>query len=153
MPTPVCKHYDELINEKCVWFADLMNGERIYQDDDRSGVDEPKAWLRLRKYLEETGTSIYTVGARFRSNEVKMPPQKSGYYFAKLAMAFNWGGPTFHGLCLGYVENDKVHVTQFNAPALETISTDTREINPELESLIFNKDIEGGKESDGKVAV
>jgi hypothetical protein len=84
----LCKFPDSFINEKVYWAAHLTNGETIYQDDDRPGEEEPKAWLRLHEYVHKNSFAISYITVHFYDHVEQVTPENCDlYYFVQSAVS------------------------------------------------------------------
>jgi len=97
----VCLQPDDFLHEKTYWFAELSNGEIVYQDDNRPGL-EPSAWVRLGKYVRENDLRIVALSVRFRSHIERLPRDCAAYYFSKGACRDMTSPKTVNTLVLGY---------------------------------------------------
>jgi len=115
----LCTQPDEFLEEKAIWIATLTDGTKVYQDDDRPGVSEPSAWIRLGRYLKEHGLGIVEMELRFRSHVIPLPKDAPGYYFARgIKRDAAAGSVNEHFLCAGVQIGDTVVYGWFRAPAL-----------------------------------
>jgi hypothetical protein len=138
----VCKAEDDFIDDKPRWFADLSNGERIWMDDNRPGVDPPQAWIRLGLYLQETQAKIVRLYLQFRSHlEAPLPDNAPAYYFAKGALAFYGNNATISMFAVGYYDGNKLQVQVWRLPELIQEWIEERELNSikDKSCLIINK--------------
>ena len=144
----VCKQDDWFTQEEAHWVVDLSNGERIWQDDNRPEIFPASAWLRLRQYLEETSADIIRMFIQFRSHiEFPLPENAEGYYFAKGSLAFLEDNSTMNLAVLGYLDNEKGYITQWDLPTLTRIGTEVRSLEQVMaggpEHLIINRRANG----------
>jgi len=80
----LCVTRDEFVWDKCIWIADLKDGSKVFQDDDRPGIAVPSAWVRLGNYIKEHPENpIAKMRLRFRSNIVGLPANKPFYFYSK----------------------------------------------------------------------
>lgn len=137
MAAEVCKTDDDFVRFLPRWVAVLSNGETIYQDDDRPGVEEPSAWKRLKSYCSETGAHIRELWLQFRSNRVCIQPTDAdGYYFVKCAYGF-WGATeTKHAYIAGALVDGSIHAIKWRVPELLSLEVQTREPDYLSPSLI-----------------
>jgi hypothetical protein len=136
----VCKDpNDEYTFERVRWVVDLSNGERIYQDENRPGVN-PKAWLRLREYVCENHLAITNLFLQFRSNIVTpLPKNAKGYYFVNAILAALGDGDQrlIHYFNIGYYDGDVIHITKWQAPELLQVDSEVRSPKSCLEETII----------------
>ncbi len=77
-------HYERFLENKCIWIVKLKDGTRIFQDDNRKGINEPSAWKRLQYYLDDhPDDAIVEMLLRFGSNRIKLPSNKPFYFYSK----------------------------------------------------------------------
>src|SRR5690606_33191308 len=75
--------------ESYYWFVVLNNGEFVYEDDDRPGLEEKNAWKRLKEYCEINRLHIVKVGMVFGSNRVEFSTEDwDGVFFIKSVLGF-----------------------------------------------------------------
>ena len=87
----ICTAIDDFICDATVWIAHLDNGLKVYQDDDRPGLTERVAWLRLKQYIHDNHCNITGLFLRFRSHELQVVPQnKDGYFFFKDVLCYKY---------------------------------------------------------------
>jgi len=117
----VTKIEDAYVKEKPIWVATLNDGSKIYQDDDRPGLDEPVAWYRLNTYIHKHNLRIIRFRIQFCSNIVWTLDNQDGYYFSKGvgAFAFNPNGGNISIHNIGYYNkiNNIVMVKSYVIPS------------------------------------
>lgn len=79
----LCLSFDEFIEDKCIWIADLSNGIKVFQDDDRPGQHVPSAWRRLGYYFEDYKAKIVKWRLRFGTNVVELPDNRPYYFYSR----------------------------------------------------------------------
>jgi hypothetical protein len=133
----VCKVDDDFVRDKFRWVAVLANGETIYEDDGRPGLDEPSAWKRLKMYCKGHKTYIIELWLQFRSNRVQVQPTHAdGYYLVKCVFGF-WGEvSTHHAYIVGALVDGKIHASKWQSPDLTLLESSTRIPDYESPSLI-----------------
>jgi hypothetical protein len=123
----VCKKEDDFLEDKPRWFVDLTNGERIFMDDDRPGVQPPQAWTRLGLYLKETGADIVDMYLQFRSHfEHPLPSNALGYFFCNAALANLADGVTISMFLVGFFDGDQIQTQCWRVPELLQEWVETR---------------------------
>lgn len=132
----LCLTDDEYVRNRPRWVATLSNGEVVYGDDDRPGVDTPSAWVRLRTYCLEQGVGISKLHFQFRSN-IQHLPSATGYFFARTACGVD-SGWSFDGVRVGYVVAETVYTTHYKTPELVVIDQDERPLDRSSECVIVN---------------
>lgn len=133
----VCKEEDEFIFEQVHWIAHLSNGEKIFQDDGRPGMDPPQAWLRLKDYCRQQMLSVVNLTLRFRSHfETPLPADAPGYYFINKIVAIQ-GGPTIGFYLIGHVEDNQIRLQHWKIPELMFFGEEYRPIKENDESLLW----------------
>ena len=122
------------------WIAKLSDGRRVFQDDDRPGLEEISAWLRLKAYIDNNELNIDNITLQFRSHMVSVNNEPvDGFFFRKAALGV-WGSDrSFNLYNFGTLKNNKLYVTKWYVPELEVYGTEEREIEPHLDSIIYNK--------------
>lgn len=137
----VCNKEDDFILEKVRWVVTLSNGERIYQDDNRPGEVEPKAWMRLRAYLKENNLSIVKFELQFCDHiEEAAPPNCDGYYFVQRveAMAFTESNSTIRSYVIGFLKDGVLKVIYWRVPEIIPTGSELRPIDLDSPNLIVN---------------
>lgn len=124
----ICKKEDDFVRDSPRWTAALSNGETVYMDDNRPGLEEPSAWLRLKKYCRDNNIYIVEFWLQFRSNRILVEPRNAeGYYFVKAAWGV-WGdGITHHAFVAGAVVDGKIRGMKWKVPELEPLEYIERE--------------------------
>jgi len=103
----LCTKRDEFIWDKPVWVVELSNGSEIWQDDDRPGVWEPSAWVRLGLYVWNSENHITKFQLRFRSNVITIQPSRFYYYTRGLLGSTSFKHPK-HFSCVGHIGDDDI---------------------------------------------
>jgi hypothetical protein len=139
--TTVCKAEDDFLEDKSIWFVDLSNGERIWMDDGRPGVEPVSAWRRLRIYLQENQLKIVSLYLKFRSHiEKPLPDNAAGYFFCNKALAF-WGeDDTILSLLVGIYDGKGISIQEWLVPDLTLEKEEYRNIEQIIDPacLIIN---------------
>lgn len=99
------------------WVVKLEDGTKVICDDGRPGTTE-SAWERLYHYCHENNTFIKEMFIQFRSHTKKLPPNKKGYFFSRMARGAFGNPKTRHFFIVGYRENGIVYLTKYAAPEL-----------------------------------
>lgn len=124
---------DEFLEDKTIWIVELNNGEIVYQDDDRPGIEPPNAWIRLGHYVKEHNLRIVNMKINFRSNNFVLPSDAGGYYFAK-GCGRAWGTKkTMQFYIVGVRVGDSIRCQWLRVPELipfEYIEKDLKEAVP-----------------------
>jgi|TARA_Y100000310_G_C20488672_1_gene718056 hypothetical protein len=111
-----------------VWVAELSNGQTIYQDDERDGVEPESAWERLGIYCKENSFYVVDMYVQNGTNVVQVGKDYDGYYFCKGAGGFLHGdGRTYHTYIVGTLENGLMQVAHYNVPEMTVGFTETRD--------------------------
>jgi hypothetical protein len=132
----VTKQEDEFIFEQPRWIAHLSNGERIYKDDGRPGVEPPQAWLRLAEYCRQNHLFVVNLTLQFRSHhEAPLPANADGYYFTHRAEVVQ-GFPTVESYVIGYLNEGRLLVQQWRVPELVLVGQEYRDADRAGPSLI-----------------
>ena len=130
--------------DKTFWSALLSNGKWVYQDDDRPGEIEKRAWVRLMQYCEDNEVYVTQMRIRFRSHEETMPESTDGYFCRNRVLgAFGAGGQaSFNGYALGPVIDNKLHIQVWQIPEIildEITPFEIRDIEGNEDAIIWNK--------------
>jgi len=116
----ICTEEDDFVRYQPRWVATLDDGRSVYQDDYRPGEDEPIAWIRLKRYLKETGKKIVGLSIQFCDNIATVaPPNAQGYYYIQgiMNVAGDEDSYSIRFYTLGYVEDNIAHVQKWYIPA------------------------------------
>jgi hypothetical protein len=142
----VCKVTDDHV-PTLRWVVQLDNGETIYQDDGRPGMDPPSAWIRLGNYVRNNGFKIVGLLFQFRSHNVHIEPNAEGYYFAKGAIGYAGAPETFQQFVAGFLKEGIIYKTWFQVPELIVSQTGEQLAETAGLSLIRNDYAEKTNES------
>lgn len=136
----LCRVVDEFIFHQTHWGVELSNGETIYQDDDRPGVSEPSAWIRLKTYCTANHLHIVNFWLQFRSHRQMIGPSNAdGYYFVKSVYAI-WGDEeTVHAYVVGVLIDGRIRGVRLKLPELMPIEDIDRTPDYDSPLLICRK--------------
>lgn len=131
----ICTEYDQFLKDrdKTVWVCDIeihpyspgiIARKTVYQDDGRPGLEEPNAWLRLKKYKElgfrgsgDGHVKIKQIHCQFRDHRETIPIEyPNGVYFTKGLSADMFNPHPTNYYVLGVVEGDKIHKYWYRIP-------------------------------------
>jgi len=128
----------QLIERQTVWTAILSNGETIYQDDEREGVEPESAWLRLGMYCRENNIHIVSFTLQNGTNTVRLDEGEDGYFFCKGANGylFTSNQETFQSYIVGTLNGDILRVTNYNIPELIAQYSENRDPDEAGDCLI-----------------
>ena len=118
------------------WEVQLSNGEHVFQDDGRPGVDPASAWLRLYDYCCKHNVYIKDMLIGFRSNTYSLPSNMDGYFFSKGAIGVFGGTKTISIFFVGILKNNILEVTRWKVPEMLKEETEIRDIEKAGECLI-----------------
>ena len=139
----VSKNLDFYVNvygdNNPMWIAELSNGETVYQDDDRPGVDPPSAWKRLKIYCGANNIHITKMSVKNRSHIENVGSGDDGYFFCKSAGAFMFGDETIHSFVVGRLNDGKLLTRKWKMPEVTPEPIEERNIDESLEFLITKK--------------
>lgn len=137
MSTQVCTVDDAYVRDRMRWVVVLSNGETVYEDDGRPGLEEPSAWKRLKTYCCEKKIYIVEMWLQFRSNRVMVEPRNAdGYFLTKSAFGV-WGNKeTFHAYVAGVLVDGFVKTVKWKIPELVALENQVREADPDSPMLI-----------------
>jgi hypothetical protein len=126
----LCTEYDEFVQDKCIWVVTLKDGTKVFQDDDRPGIQVPSAWRRLGFYVgDHPYNPPVAMRLRFGTNIVELPSEQPFYFYSKgLLQAMNMTyGLDFH--IVGWPDDGKVLCTWFKVPELAATEQRHRELS------------------------
>ena len=147
----VCTIKDDFLEHKTIWEVLLDNGLTVFQDDDRIGEEEPSAWIRLKKYVEENKLNIQQMRLRFRDNVVSIGKNTTGFYFAKGCGKDSTQEDTNHFYIVGYLEDSNIfQCLWYKIPELILFDSCTKDANDKTweNNIIWNN---YGKATDRKI--
>lgn len=126
--------HDKYLDEKTIWVAELSCGTKVYCDDGRGNPSI--AWQRLKKYCDDTTSSIKALTLKFRSHEI--PIILDGYDMVGMVNSVLFVYPHFQKDSFNVVQakNGQCNVTQYIAPELEIFRTDVRSSDSYTKILI-----------------
>ena len=107
------------------WMVVLNNGTTVYQDDGR--FEPNSAWERLGIYCKQNGLYITDMQIRFRTNIKKLPSNKDGYFFCKMARGMFGGPKTLHLFLVGYLEDGLLNLTKWKVPEMLEETSEIRD--------------------------
>lgn len=127
-------HHREHYFSKTRWVAVLSDGRRVYEDYNRPEYQD-SAWLRLGRFIRQSGLGIAEVYLQFRSHEEHpLPKNARGYFLRKSIIQFFGQAPVDFYL-LGYLDDhNRVQLARWQAPELIQIESETRD--PADEELV-----------------
>jgi hypothetical protein len=142
----LCLEESDYLEDKSIWIATLSNGLTVYQDDEKSGKEEPIAWKRLAEYCEDNSVKVIGLCLKFRSNVVvvKTPEEIDGFYFAYGAQREFDEDVTRAYYVVGYCKDTYIHSTWYTIPELLKDKESKRKATKkdvEGKRLIINADI------------
>lgn len=137
------KQYDEWLTNyaegNTIWVVTLNNGETIYADDGREGVEPISAWVRLASYVKEHELRIVSMHIRFRSNTMSLEPNCDGYYFCRCARGWYGDTKTYEYFIIGTLKGDILKVQKWLVPEIIFENEEIRDISTAGECLIKNE--------------
>ena len=133
----VCKAIDGYIEEKyerqAMWIAKLSNGETVYQDDERPGLFENSAWIRLKEYVYANKLHIDNLTIRFRSHIISVNHTPVGGFFFRHAALGSFGSAKTVAFYLaGTIQNGILSVVKYRVPEIEVEKIETRDIQESI---------------------
>lgn len=131
---------DCFMNRAPVWVAVLDNGVHIIQDDWRTDLNPPKAWQRLKLYIEKTGLKIVNFHCRFMDNINNgfLADNAEGYFYRPALIAMFGAGSSWNAFSMGYVKNGVIYSQKIKVPEMIKQEDDVRPVEEALESIIWN---------------
>ena len=121
---------------KARWEVVLNNGETIYQDDGRPGLDPSSAWIRLYNRCVNEGLYIIEMRFGFRNNMKSLPSNMDGYYFSHGAVGALGNTRSFSFFMVGFLDNGILRVTQWKTPEMLENHTEIRNVEQAGQCLI-----------------
>lgn len=139
MSSDVCKVDDDYVYDRPRWVAELSNGDTIYADDDRPGVEPSSAWQRLRTYCTEGHHHIVRLWVQFRSNRILIEPENAPGYFCMRNSFGVWGeDESYQAYIIGPYDGDgKANLVRYKTPELAPLDGEVREVMPDDPALIL----------------
>lgn len=138
----VCTVDDEFVRDSMRWVVVLSNGQTVYEDDDRPGLEEPSAWKRLKSYCQEEKVSIVEMWLQFRSNRVQVAPRGADGYFLVKSVFGVWGDrETFHAYMVGTLVDGKIQGSRWKVPELVSLESFERQPDYDSPSLICRQEL------------
>lgn len=135
----ICTREDSFTREfwlhQARWIATLASGLEVIQDDNRPGLAEPSAWLRLREYVQEHRDGIVALRFAFRNERaIHLPERQKGYFF-RHGLGANLVSSVSVGFFLaGYLLDGQVQVLKYRVPEMLLCERQTRD--PANEQLV-----------------
>lgn len=135
----ICLKPDEFLNDKTYWFCKLSNGETVYQDDNRPGLEESRAWIRLGQYVKSNNLKIESMSIRFRSHVEDLPSHCAAYYFSYGVIQDLTSPQSLGTYVLGFQQtpDDDIVCMSFVYPELLVISGSKKSKNKVQEPFII----------------
>ena len=141
----VSKRLDSYVNvygdNNPMWIVELSNGETVYQDDDRPGIEPPSAWKRLKIYCDAHDVHVVKMNVKNRSHMENVGEGDDGYFFCKSAGAFLFGDETIHSFVVGKLKDGKLFTRKWRMPEVIPEGVEKRNIVESLEFLITKKGV------------
>ena len=109
------------------WVVVLSNGESVFQDDGRPGVEPRSAWERLHNYCKDNNLHIQSMSIMFRSNRQALPSNMDGYYFSKGSRGAFGFPKTMQLFFVGILNNGKLEVSCWKVPEMVKEKTEERD--------------------------
>jgi len=118
------------------FLVSLSDGRTIVEDH-RDG-DRP--WIRVRKFLQETGLHITEVRVQNKNFQRihSTPANQKGYFYGEKITGI-WPGSNARFVGIGYYDGDKVHVKWYVKPHLNQVQPQTRSVESCKEFLWINE--------------
>jgi len=116
--TSIDGYINQYADSNPIWIVTLSDGETVYQDDDRPGVEPHSAWERLGTHCKENNLYITGMKIKNRSHVEVVGEGGDGYYFCKSAGKFMFGDRTNHSFIAGILENGELRVRHWSLPEI-----------------------------------
>lgn len=149
----LCYYEDDFLEDKCIWAAKLSNGQTVFQDDDRPGVDCRIAWFRLRNYVYTTDTDIVELYIKFRDHWelAGRSIEGDGFFFTNCVVALLSSFSKQFNCCItGLVQKSNIYCTRWKLPEIINIESFVKEKKDNIDKIIWNKH---ARKSNGQVAL
>ena len=144
----VCTEWDTYMNDfrlkTAVWFAELSNGEKVFQDDDRPGTNPPSAWIRLVNYCRDN--DLHVTNLYFSNGDGLIHPFESedgleGVYFSKGISGDMFSAETTHSYIFGNINGNELRIKKYSVPDCEFITdSEIRQLTEDNVKYIIFKD-------------
>lgn len=142
----VCTEWDTYINDfrldNTMWFAELSNGEKVFQDDDRPGEDPPSAWVRLVKYCNENDlylTKLYFSNGDGLTHPFEDEAGLEGAFFMKGVSGDLFRADTTYSYIFGNVSGEELRIKKYSVPDCQFVTdSEVRKLTKEnVKHIIF----------------
>lgn len=144
--------------DKTYWVAFLSDGTTAYQDEDRPGEAEPRAWVRLQQYCKEKNIYVRQIKIVFRSHEEMCPESDTGYFLRRGVLG-SFGADernrNWEFYVVGQVVGDEIHTVKWRIPeiVIEEGGVETRPVAGNEEAIIWNQQSDSYRQIQAKNAV
>lgn len=120
----VCFEPDQYVLDRIenttFWIAELSDSSVVWGDDDNP--DRPyhhSAWIRLKKYCEDSGLFIVKVQLKFRSHsEFIYDPEAEGYALRRAVLGAFGMAESRNFIWCGFLKNGAVFMKKYSCPEL-----------------------------------
>lgn len=128
----ITKTFDDFVHNRMMWenhtifIAKLCNGEEVYDDSGREGMEPSYAWYRLKQYVVENQLWIVDLTLKYKSHVITIPSNKDGYYLGRgnVANVSDVRIDRSNYFIPGYYEDGKILREWYKIPELESMETD-----------------------------
>ena len=124
----LCCEYDDFLDTRAMWIAELSNGFKVFQDDDRKGVAIPSAWIRLGHYLQDfRSVKIQRMLMRFGTHTVLAGEDQPYWFFSRSLLQSTSQTFGLHFNILGWPEDGhELMCTWYKLPELVVMQREPR---------------------------
>jgi hypothetical protein len=144
----VCTEWDTYINDfrlnNTMWFAELSNGEKVLQDDDRPGEDPPSAWVRLVNYCNDNGLHVkkmYFSNGDGLTHPFEDEDGLEGAFFMKGVSGDMFAAETSYSYIFGNVYGDQLRIKKYTVPDCQFITdSEVRQLTEDNVKFIIFRD-------------
>ena len=144
----VCTEWDTYMNDfrlkTAVWFAELSNGEKIFQDDDRPGEHPPSAWVRLVAHCQTNNLHVkrfYLSTGDGLIHPFEDDEGLEGAYFSKGISGDMFSAETTHSYIFGNVRGNELRIKKYSIPDCQFITdSEIRQLTEDNVQYIIFKD-------------
>lgn len=138
----VDEYLSEYYENNTRWIVTLSDGRKVYQDDDRPGIEPASSWIRLGEYLKKNPElKIVGMSVGFRDNFIHLANDCDGYFFVKSVLGSTNFSDNIHFFIVGTLTNGQLWTTMYAVPQMVSMTTEARNPLEAKESLICQPNI------------
>jgi hypothetical protein len=126
----------ELFEFTTRWVVTLSNGERVFQDDNRPGIEQPSAWIRLGQYVQANKLSITDMKIQFRSTIIPVNDGPvDGFFFSKSVLGSPGMDKTLDFYIAGTLKNGILTTKSYQIPEFDPTHAEMELRDPDKAGL------------------